>query len=163
MSLTISVDSFTSISDADSYWTNNSGGTAWASASQSDKEAALRQASQYIDKRYKFIGMHTGSVSQLLAWPRVGAVDKQGRYRSGVPKEIKDATAYLANEALSEHLLPPQQRGNKIKRLRAGGTRHGVEIDYQPNAPGQTTYDYVDLLVSDLIVGSRNSSKMMKL
>lgn len=158
MALEIGVDSFTSLTEANTYWANNSGGTNWATASDENKEKALRKASQYIDKSYRFIGYHPGGSAQLLSWPRVDVVDHQGRTRSGVPQEVKDATAYMAEQALASELRGPLERGGAIKALKAGS----VEIEYEDNAPGQTVYKYVDLLLRDLIVSGHGFTKMFK-
>lgn len=160
MALQIGIDSFTSVADADAYWTDHSGGTGWAAALSADKEAALREASQYIDKSYSWRGDHPGDASQLLSWPRYNVIDRQGRVRSSteVPAEVKDATAWLAEQALSGELLPAQARGGRIKGLKAGS----VQVEYEDNAPAQSSYDYVDLLVSGLIKGGKNTTILLK-
>lgn len=161
MSLTISVDSFISLADAETYWSTHSGGDYWDAATPGDKESALMEASQYIDKSFNFIGHHPRTVSQLLSWPRINAYDKQGRYRSGIPQEVKDATCWLANEALNGHLRPSKERGGQIESIMAGG-RTGVQVTYEKGAPSQKSFDYVTLLLSDLTVGSGKNARILK-
>lgn len=160
MALEIGVDSFTSVADADTYWTEHAGGTNWAGATPTQKEQALREASQYIDKRYSWRGTHPGTVSQLLSWPRIDVIDDQGRLRSAsaVPEEVKDATAWLAEQALGGQLLPAKNRGGAIKQLKAGS----VEIEYEDRAPTQKSFDYVDLLVSGLVRAGKGATIMLK-
>lgn len=160
MALEIGVDSFTSLADANTYWTEHSGGTGWATASDTEKEKALREASQFIDKSYSWLGNHPGGESQLLSWPRLNVIDRQGRYRSSgkVPKEIKDATAWLAEQALGGQLRPAKDRGGEVSRLKAGS----VEIQYAEGAPSNKSFDYVDLLVSELVSHGKGSTKLLK-
>lgn len=158
MALTVGEDTYISLADADTYWTNYAGGTNWASATDAEKEQALRQATQYVDKSYTWRGHHPGSSSQLLSWPRNMVVDGQGRTRTGIPQEVKDATAYLAEQALDGAILTAKERGGKIKNVKAGS----VSVEFGDNAPGQRTFPYADLLLSDLTIGGKNSVRLRK-
>lgn len=158
--LTVGTDSFISVVDADTYWENHSGGDNWAVATTPEKEAALRESTQYIDKSYSWRGDHSGLESEPLSWPRYNVVDRQGRTRSSseIPQEIKDATAWLADQALGGSLLQVKDRGGRISNLKAGS----VEIQYEKGAPAQKQYHQVDLLISDLTRGGRNSTVLLK-
>ncbi len=61
MALTTPDDSYASVSEADTYWSerNNSD---WSAASMADKEKALRFATELIDGQYagRWIGSHPG-------------------------------------------------------------------------------------------------------
>ncbi len=61
-------DSYVSINDADAYHAQF-GNAAWALASPTEKESALRRATQYIDTSYTFRGERLTD-EQALAWPR---------------------------------------------------------------------------------------------
>lgn len=156
--LTVGTDSYTSLVDADEYWSEHYNSADWDAASDSDKEKALRTATQYIDKHYSWIGYHPGSLSQKLAWPRLNAVDKQGRTITGIPDEVKDATAYLAQEELRGGILRPKSRGGAIKSVQAGS----VNVEFEDNAPVHASYDYVDLLLSNLTKGGKGSIPLKK-
>lgn len=160
MALSIGVDSFVSVAGADTYWTDHAGGTNWASATATQKEQALREASQYIDKSYTWRGHHPGDEAQLLGWPRYNVIDREGRYRDSgvVPQEVKDATSWLAEQVLDGALLPVIGAGGQPRRVKAGS----VEVEYSGNAPSQKSFPYVDLLVSDLIRGGKHSTIMLK-
>lgn len=155
MSFVVGEDTYVSVADADEYWNNHSGGDNWATADPSDKEKALREATQYIDKSYEFRGSHPYDSEQLLSWPRIGVVDAEGRVRKNdeIPKEIANATAWLAEQALESPLVPSQNRGGKIDKIKAGE----VSIDFSDGAPSSRDFKYVTLLISDLIT-SRGSS-----
>lgn len=160
MALEIGVDTFATLTEANDFWTKYAGGTNWASADDTDKEKALREASQFIDKSYTWLGRHPGDDDQLLSWPRYDVIDKQGRHRSSgnIPQEIKNATAWLAEQALAGQLRPVKSRGGAISRLKAGS----VEIQYEDGAPAHDTYEYVDLLVSPLVKFGKNQTRILK-
>lgn len=151
-------ETYCTVAEADTYWENNPGGESWSEATGPQKEAALRQATQFVDKQYTWIGHHPGSVSQLLSWPRLNAMDKEGRLRTGIPQEVKDATAYMADQVLQQGLLPPQKRGGAIKTVTAGP----VSVDYEENASSLTRYDYPTMLLKSLTKGGRGSRPLKK-
>lgn len=115
-------------------------------------------ATQYIDKQYRWIGVHPGGSDQLLSWPRSSAVDKQGRTRTGIPQELKDATAYLADKVLGEPVLEPKARGGAIQSVQAGS----VAVQFSESASAHTSYKYVDLLLSDISTGGGQSVRLAK-
>jgi hypothetical protein len=158
MSLDVGKDSYLSLQDADAYWDNHNHNERWQQASEQEKEAALREATRYVDNRYTWIGKHPGSSGQVLSWPRMNAVDKQGRLRTGIPQEVKDATAYLAQQSLEGGLLAPQDRGGRINRVQADT----VVVEWDKSAPSQPTYDYADLLLKNITTGGRSSAPLLK-
>lgn len=152
-----SADSYLSIADSDTYATDHFIGTdltTWNGASTSDKEAALRQATQFIDSNFRdrFPG-RIRSESQALEWPRSGALDRSGRTLNDVPDIVKNATVELAKDRLVDgtNLVPAEARGGKIKRQRVEGA---VEVEYMDNAPAGTTYRWAEKLLS-LVLESR--------
>lgn len=68
-------------------------------------QTAIVRATTYLDTRFQFIGQ-VPDPDQSTQWPRIGAVDSNDRYRDGVPREIKNATAEYARIALSKTLNP---------------------------------------------------------
>lgn len=105
MAIIVGTDSYVSVADADTYWLDRNN-SVWAAAATEDKEKALRFATEYIDGSYdgRWIGEHPGAASQVLAWPRNGAVDSEGRSVTGIPQRAADATSRLALDALSDFL-----------------------------------------------------------
>ena len=153
-------ETFVSLADANTYWTKHSGGVKWAVADDPTKEAALREATQFVDKQYAFVGSHPGTTTQLLSWPRIDATDAQGRTIASdeIPQPVKDATAYLAEQALNGPLLAPKGRGGAIKKVTAGP----VEVEYEKYAPADKSYPYADMLLKDLVEGRRNRATLRK-
>lgn len=158
MSLDVGNDSYVSVEDADQYWQDHPRGDSWADATLLEKEGALREATIYVDNRYSWIGHHPGSNSQVLSWPRLNAVDRQGRLRTGIPKEVKSATAYLAEQSLKKGLLAPQDRGGRINRVQADT----VSVEWDQNAPSQATYEYADTILKNITKGGRGVRPLKK-
>lgn len=65
-------------------------------------QAAIVKATDYLDKRFggRFVGVK-GSSDQGLAWPRMGAMSRDGYSLDGIPKQLAKATAEYAYLALT--------------------------------------------------------------
>ncbi len=156
MALTVGTDSYLSVVEADAYWAerNNS---RWAAALPVDKEAALREATQYLDGRYDWVGDHPGG-GQQLGWPRAGAFDHEGRPLTGIPQKVAQATAELALQALGEPLAPAEARGGRTRRERVGP----LEVEYLAGAPGGRSYPFVTLLLKGLFKGDGKAPALVR-
>ncbi|MFA5595937.1 MAG: DnaT-like ssDNA-binding protein [Pusillimonas sp.] len=86
-------ESYVSVADATTY-AAKMGHSAWSAVSVTDtqREAALRQATAYIDSRYRFRGKRLTD-TQALEWPRDGYAWPQ--------KRVADACCELAVRALA--------------------------------------------------------------
>ncbi len=148
MAIIVGTDSYVSVANADTYWSNRNN-SAWAAASTADKEKALRFATEYIDGTYegRWVGEHPGSASQVLAWPRNGAVDSEGRDVTGIPQRVADATARLALEALTDFLSAAEDRGGRISRAAVGP----LDVSYFRDAPPGTAFPFLDLMLAPLL------------
>lgn len=145
MSVTAGVDSYLSNTEADTYHTvmNNA---AWAAATTAQKDSALRYSTAYMDGKYSWIGERIADLVQPLGWPRVNAYDAEGRTLTGVPQKVKDAQAQLALSALTDALIPDEDRGGAVKREKVGE----LEVEYFDGAPAGRTYGMVDTLLHGL-------------
>lgn len=160
MTITVGTDTYLSLSDANAYWSkrNNS---VWSDASDADKEKALIEATQYLDGAYSFIG-RLNSVTQPLAWPRVGAIVTSGNFKDRliqsdeIPSQLKDATAELALEALSARLDAAQE--NVISKVKVDV----IEVEYADFAPSKKSFSFVTRLLNGLIIGGSNSVKLAR-
>lgn len=156
MTLTVGTDSYLPLTYAEAYATNHFIGddkTAWTAAADTDKEAAIRQATQYIDSyfRDRFPGV-IQSTSQSLEWPRVNARDRSGRTLTDTPDAVKNAAVELAKERIvaGANLVPSEARGGRIKRERVEGA---VEVEYMDGAPSGTTYEFAEKILSAVLSG----------
>jgi hypothetical protein len=148
-------ESYCSVSDADAYHANR-GNAAWALALDQDKEAALRNATTFLEGRFgQFWGGYRVTQSQALSWPRYGTYYSDGMARQSaflipqdvVPPEIRDACARLALSALAGDLLPDIDRGGQIKRERIGP----IEVEYESGADTETSRPWLRAILARLL------------
>lgn len=78
-------------------------------ATSTEIEQALVRATDHLDIAFRFVGDKLNS-SQATAWPRVDAEDIDGFLRTGIPEEVKEATAEYALVALTTPLDPTPTR-----------------------------------------------------
>lgn len=74
---------------------------AYAKASESEKEHALKDATKFIDTQFKYRG-EPETRMQALSWPRKNAFFDDGTPIRGVPDAIKNATSHLAGFMLAD-------------------------------------------------------------
>jgi hypothetical protein len=91
--------------------------------SATNKEAALRRASKFMDS-LPWKGTRTNGRDQGLAWPRAGVTDAEGNEIADdeIPQEVKDALHIFARAEFIEpnSLSPIVVRNEGIKRERVG-------------------------------------------
>ena len=135
-------ESYISVSDTDTYFTERGSPTDWTGLSTANKEAALRYATEWLDGRFEWIG---GVVDyndpQALGWPRVDAEDREGRIvlSTIVPAKVKDATCEVALAHAGTALNATQARGGQVLREKVGS----IEVEYQPGAPAEDVMPHV--------------------
>lgn len=159
MALTVPDDSYTSVTDADSYWSKRNS-TTWANASDAEKEAALRFATEFIDGQFagQFIGEHPGSNSQVRLWPRNNARDFEGRIWTGIPPFLAHATARLALDLLTDFPETVQERGGKVKSEQVGD----IQVEYMDAAPSGRTYPYLTTMLAPLLANQGGARKLKR-
>lgn len=142
-----SSESYASVSDADTYHASFTPGTVWSSAALSDKERALRIATQHIDTSYRFLGLRTFDV-QALQWPRTEVYDLDDKLISdrSIPKLIIQATCELALRALSGSLVTDINQGSiKSTSVKVGPLSESIE--YVGGQSQQKTFTIVDNMI----------------
>lgn len=161
MAVTLGTDVYITVAAADTYWSNKDNST-WAAASTAVKEKALREATQYLDGKYEFIGQQ--DTDNVLAWPRFDAEVVSGNFRgvfydsTTIPPQVEDACAELALEALSARLRPAEERGGAIKREKVDI----IEVEYSDFAPSHKTYDFVSMILKPLIKAGGHSRSLVR-
>ena len=142
-----SANSYISNTDVDAYWLARNS-TTWSSASDTEKDAALIEATQYLDSRYTWIG-YLADTAQALNWPRTDAYDKEGRELTDIPNNVESSAAELALQALSGRLVNTGSSNGKVTSMEKVGE---IEVEYFENANLKASYEYVDQLLTDLII-----------
>lgn len=162
MSIVVGTDTYLSVADADTYWSDRNNST-WSAATTAEKEKALREAAQYLDGAYTFIGV-LADLEQVLAWPRSAAVIRSGNFAGAdfasdeIPLKIKHACAELALDALDARLRPTLERGGAVKREKVDV----IEVEYLDFAPTQKTFSFVNVLLNGLTVGGEGQIKLVR-
>jgi hypothetical protein len=146
-------ESYVTVAEADTYWLNRNNAT-WAAALNPAKEAALREAAQYLDNSYQWLGNRLSPL-QPMHWPRSAYQGNDSEYIAAfsIPFELKQAQCELALEALSGRLLATLDRGGLTKMEKVGD----LEVMYLDNAPGTKKYPFISLLLKNISRGSPGS------
>lgn len=82
---------------------------AYGTSTDGQIKAAVVMATAYLDGRFQFVGWRQQLGSQTTQWPRFNAVDNDFAYVSGIPPEVKDATAEYALRALPGIVSSPTE------------------------------------------------------
>lgn len=142
-------ESYISVAAADTRQSNN-GMTNWATLQQSEKEAALRRATTYMEQafreRWRGMRVHLG---QALSWPRWNViVDNFPVSASSVPPEVANACADLALKAAAGDLntdLSP-----RVIRKKVGP----IETEYDRFSPQRVRYPSIEMTLTPFLKGS---------
>jgi len=98
MALTIGTDAYWDLTSIRDYWAAR-GNTAWAAGTLPDAtaEPLVRLATDYIDRKYDFLGIPTTG-TQRLKWPRKDVeIDGYEIDQDTIPWQVEEATALVAD------------------------------------------------------------------
>lgn len=98
---------YVDVAYVDTYFADRAN-AAWAGTTAA-KQAAIIKATDYIDTRWGnfFLGRSEfPDTPQALCFPRLNILNKDGRFVTGIPTNLKKATAEYALRALTITLLP---------------------------------------------------------
>lgn len=138
-------ESYASVSEAKTY--ADARGLSISGKSDLDIEAALRQATVYIESRWRFKAQRA-SAAQALEFPRTGLVDWSGYTVTGLPARVRQATLSLALKALSgESLYEDQARGGRITSESVAG----ISVSYESGAPTGKVYAEAENLLKPFV------------
>lgn len=141
--MNVGVDAYVSVDEVTNYLTARGQQTAWAAATDAQKQAAIIEATSFLDAAFSWVGK-LADRDQPLGWPRVCAYDREGRVLEDTPIPVKNACCELANLALGGRLMPMSLStgGAAIKRERIGD----VEVEYDTQR-FEGSYDYVRMIL----------------
>lgn len=142
-------NAYGSVEESDIYQSER-GRTAWTDMTEIEKQSKIIEATTYLDTTFAPIG-DIESTEQSLLWPRVNAVDRQGRYYDNqVPLRWKEACFELAWLARSGPLIAPETEA-AIKKVKAGP----VEVEFKDGnkVTEGDKYAWVNRLIAGLTKG----------
>lgn len=139
----VGTDAYVSIDEVTAYLTARGQVTAWAAATTPAKEAAIIEATSFLDAAFSWVGK-LEDTDQPLGWPRVCATDREGRTLSDIPTPVKNACCELANLALGGRLMPMTLSTGSaaVKRDKIGDT----ETEYDTTR-FEGSYEYVRMIL----------------
>lgn len=139
-------ESYISVADADTYIAAFKGAdTTWDAATESAKEIAARQATQYIDGFYNWIG-EVYSSTQALDWPRNYVYDERGYLVEGIPTNLEQATAEVMFLAIAgTSLTEDVTKASRVTREKVDV----IEVDYELGASHQPSFPVVSRLLAE--------------
>jgi hypothetical protein len=126
--------SYVSVEDFRTYHADR--GTDVAAYSIDNCQAALVQATDYLDGRWSFSGERV-STTQRTAWPRINAYDEDDNLRSGIPVEVVEACCEYALIALTTELNPSPTSdvtGRAVQRQATAVGPISKEVEYASGA-----------------------------
>ena len=146
-------EGYISVANADTYFSDR-GVSTWT-GTDAAKEEAIRQATEYLDATYKWIGSIKLD-AQALGWPRDSAWDKEGRTLADlVPTGVSRACAEMALRALSADLLADTTNADHVTKEKVDV----IEIEYSGSAPKNIEYNYISRLLKGLTLGASGDSQ----
>jgi hypothetical protein len=148
-------DSYNSLAELETYYTAHGAPEGWSTLDDVAKCKHARNAAAWMDRRWPWLGLITYAVSpaQALAWPRSGAVDRDGRTidRETIPTGIKSLHAEVTKLAVEDKLqLSALERGGLVASEQIGP----ISTSYFLGAPGGSSYPFLDSLASRFTSGA---------
>lgn len=98
MTLTIGTDAYYSLTDVRAYWAarDTTISTAWVALADADAEMLIRKATDWIDRKWDYIG-DVATSTQRLKWPREYAyIGSNALDSTTIPWQIEEANALVA-------------------------------------------------------------------
>jgi hypothetical protein len=145
-------ESYCSVAAADAYHSGRRTAATWSALLTAAKEAALRDATDYLDRTYggRWRGNRVAS-TQALLWPRAEVMwdDAIFGYRSStvIPPELVVAAAELALRAASSALLADLGRETLSESVDV------ISVTYASGSGRQMKFDLVDRMLRPLLNG----------
>ena len=143
-------ESYISVADATTYFSNR-GNTTWAAiATDALREAYLRLATEYMTQMYRsrWEGARY-TEDQSLDWPRTGVVrDSWSVDTDEVPVEVQRACAELALKQSAGDLAPDLTQGVIREKVDV------IEVEYDKASPQYTRYRAIDAMLKPYLNAS---------
>lgn len=150
-------DSYISVAAADTRHSNN-GMTNWATLQTTEKEAAIRRATIYLEQafreRWHGLRLH---IHQALSWPRWNVmVDGFPVDPNSVPAEVANACADLALKAAAGDLNADLSA--RVIREKVGP----IETEFDRFSPQRVRYPAIEGTLQPFLKGSSASMSLVR-
>ena len=139
-------NSLAALSFALDYWSVRTPSPLWAAAASGQQETWLVEATDYVERRYRFSGVKA-TYAQALSFPRTGLSERDGQDvpPNVVPPRVAQAVAFLAGTiACGWDATPILERGGDISSESVAGI---ITNAYAPSALNEDAVVYVDGLL----------------
>lgn len=158
-SVVTGADSYSSVTDAATYLEEIGGGrlATWTAddADTEKRKSALREATQWADNHFDWIGCMSTLVEGRLRWPRLSAYDRDGVLIAGTPTGLKRFVILVALEIRTSGVeAEATAAGQQIKREKVGP----IETEFW--APTGATQERVYLLARKHLAGLTEPVRM---
>lgn len=155
------VDAYTSIADADAFIARWHSDTAWAGASDAEKERSILRATRFVDS-HRFVGQRTDP-DQALAWPRawVGSIDGRVIASDEIPREIKEATIEAAMRDNNGESLFVDHDGGTIKRRRRKVGELETETEFATSQQAGKTFQVIEAMLRPFLQANRGLQRSL--
>jgi len=142
-------NSYVSVDEFREYWTDRN--VDYTQKSDTEIQASLIKANQYLDTRYKYIGFKY-TYNQALEFPRYNAYDKNGYLVTDIPVCLKYALCEAgAIELNGTDLYTNTEEGIVSKTENAGPVQ--TTYTYKDKATGQIMYKRINNLLRPILKG----------
>lgn len=158
MAITVSVDTYISLADANTHFDGRLYATEWTAATDAQKEAALKEATVQIDFN-EFYGMPYDVVSpQALKFPRSGlpTIDGITYSSSEIPSPIAKACAEMALVMLKKDVTSTTSQ-DKYKSVKLSS----IEAVYRDTPISKDTVIASGYLKGFIVAGSTSQASVV--
>ena len=162
----INANAYITIAEADQIIENYGDSQDWSSAEDEEKENAIREASRYVDLRYKFQGFKS-NWDQALEFPRIEVYDFGGIQQdyNVVPEKLKQACAYLALKVIEGNILLDDLDGGTDATIQSQSSSIGPiseSITYRDGAPPNKSYQIANKLLEQYTAFRGGASEILR-
>ena len=160
MPLTVGTNAYLNATDASAYFADRLRSTAWTSASATERDQSLMQATRLVNT-LGFRGDRL-SDSQPLAWPRSGTTTEGILFPSTTPQVVLDATCEVALVLLSTDLYADDDEAS-VRRVMVTAGPVSKSTEWDGRKPAQDVPAIAKRLLSPYLTegGSGSSARLV--
>ena len=149
------VESYSSVADADTYIGKWHDDPDWSGASTAAKERALRKGTRFVDS-HQFVGQRTDH-EQALDWPRfhVGSIDGHFVDTNEIPLAIKRAAMEAALRVVQGETLQPDHDGGTVRSKSQSVGSISTQTEFSSPQRAAKTFEAINALLKPYLQRSQ--------